>query len=184
MDSIVGTFVNGQKVVSQEIRLGDALKFGDKEFLIRPRVVKAGHDLSLPPILNQASSPLATSRTQSPPERPKKFKAPVSGTFIPRVEYPLAADPTAEFSEYIFEDVETLYPIFDYSPSSDFAVEVIILHFGRIVSIDYIPKKNGNYNLIGRKQNGQQIEFPYLRITEEIPFVEITNGEVLYSSPE
>src|SRR5690606_16670921 len=122
--------------------------------------------------------PSAPVARELPKSVPSQVKTPAEEVFVPRVEYPLAADPRAEFSEYIFEDVEILYPIFDYSPSKNPAVEIIILHKGRIFSVDYLPSKDGIYHLVGSKKSAKDIEFAYLGVKESVPFVEIKGSEI------
>lgn len=184
MDSITGSLVNGQKVIAENIDSGDSIQFGDVEFTLRPYKKAdvlppplAMLDSSLPPVAPAAPSAPA-SAPKNLPKTPAHVKTADNEAFVPRVEYPLAADPKAEFSEYIFEDVEILYPIFDYAPAKNFAVEIIILHCGRIVSVDYIPKKDGVYSLVGRQKGAREVEFAYLGVKESVPFVEVKGSDV------
>ncbi len=189
MDSPSGSQVNGQKIIAESVDFGDKLTIGEVEFTLRPFKKS---DI-LPPPLNMLGDsdvgalpvmPLQDEKDRAPKALPKaapvkvKVKATEQEVFVPRVEYPLAADPKAEFSEYIFEDVETLYPIFDYSTSKNFSVEVIILHCGRIISVDYLPQKDATYHLVGRSQALKEVEFAYLGLKEKIPFVEVKGSDV------
>ena len=183
MDSRSGVFVNGNKVISSEIKVGDFLQIGGFEFVVklfdrsdvlppplqmlegqvmenRPRVVPSGH---IPP---QASHGL--------PDRVPEL---VKEQFVPRVEYPLAKDPNAEFSEYIFEDVESLYPIFKYSPGLS-SVEVIVLFEGQIYSVDYVSADDGNYRLVGYGSKNNEIEYASLGKKEKMDFISVQGGEV------
>ena len=191
MSSGLGTFINGKECVSDILNLGDTLKIGLLEFELRKykkeEVLPPMLDMlaELPPVMNQSSdSPSLPSRPEVKKSLPVKKKLPTkvrskTGTeeFVPRVDYPLAKDPKADFSEYIFEDVETLYPIFDYSVSTT-AVEIIILHKDTIYSVDYIPTIDGMYRLAGANPGKKDIEYPYLGKDEKIPFIEIRGSEI------
>lgn len=191
MDSHTGSYVNGERIIVESVDIGSSIKIGNLEFSLRP-FKKA--DMMPPPL--EMLAPIAPSSTEAktlPPvgmEKPApqvaKTTAPPKApavaknneeAFVPRVEYPLAADPKAEFSEYIFEDVEILYPIFDYSPATKAAVEIIILFRGRILSVDYIPQRDGLYQLAGRASGQKQVEFAYLGVKESVPFVEVKGSD-------
>ncbi|PIK14606.1 AgmX/PglI C-terminal domain-containing protein [Halobacteriovorax sp. JY17] len=193
MDTHMGTYINGKKVVTESFELGDTIKFGSIEFAFK---VFSRDDLpppldmlavSLPPIVEDVET--KRSLPESPdlagkeaPKLPKKAPVAVKeGSSLPRVEYPLGADPKADFTEYIFEDVETLYPIFDYSPSKR-SVEIIILHKDRIHSVDYLPYKDGVYNFVGSNPKSRDVEYAYLGKKEKIPFVEVRGSEIFLSS--
>lgn len=100
---------------------------------------------------------------------------------VEEVAYPLAKDPKAEFSEYIFEEVDSLYPIFKYKINES-AVEVIILYKDRIYSVDYLPARNGMYKLTGKNPKNNEIEYAYLPKSEKLDFIEVQNNEVLIHS--
>ena len=136
--------------------------------------------------------PERVSRSSTPPipeARPKRPglakslfsrkmpKAPVK--IISEAVYPLAADPKAEMSEYIFEDIDTLYPIFQYQVNQD-AVEVIILFQDRIYSVDYLPREEEKtYLLVGSDpQNKDEVEYARLSKNDRIPFIDIKSNEV------
>ena len=96
---------------------------------------------------------------------------------IPYISYPLAKDPNTEFSEYIFEDAGNIYPIFKWS-IENVSAEVIILHKGRIFSVDYLPDRKEPYHIKGWDRSRENIEFPSLGKKESIPFVSVNNGVV------
>lgn len=188
MNSTNGTFINGQKVVAEGINVGDKVKFADVELLF-------GHykqeDL-LPPVLEMLPPkgmplPNESVRTPAAPPvvsipKPLPGAPQVADAVIPRIMYPLSQDPKAEFSEYIFEDVEVLYPIFNYN-TSQAAIEIIILYDGRIFSIDYLPHRKGIFFLVGVHGGESKIEYPYMGKTEKFPFVEVSGTEVYVSKP-
>lgn len=176
MNSANGTFVNGKKEIVTTFKLGDTLTFGRQEFEFRKY-----DPTELPPVLDMldpALPPKIGKPTKKVPKLPSQTPA-VEGSVeeLPRVEYPLAQDPKAEFSEYIFEDVDTLYPIFNYEVNSE-AVEVIILFQGRVYSVDYLPGKKGLYKLVGSNSSEKEIEYAYLGKDEKVDFVYIENNEV------
>lgn len=176
MDSSIGSYVNGQKVVSSEFNLNDSLKFGSIEFEFK----NFSQD-DLPPPLEMLT-PELPPKVESP-KLPKQVPASAQTGVeeFPRVEYPLGADPKADFTEYIFEDVETLYPIFDYSPSKQ-SIEVIILHKDRVYSVDYLPSKDGIFNFVGSDAGNREVEYAYLGKKEKIPFVEVKGSETYLHS--
>ncbi len=210
MNSTLGTRINGQKIVTKILNGGETISFGNIEFGIRPQdtsnplpppirapleiLERPYHPTQRPaPVLpgrpSSISSPhvsksAPTKSPSSPPIARLPSAAAQGGVSedVPVIEYPLAKDPRAEFSEYIFEDVETLYPIFNYQVGKN-AVEVIIIFKNLIQSIDYIPEKNGIYNLVSKRPSSSEIEFPYLDKSQKMPLVEIKNGDVFVHTP-
>jgi outer membrane biosynthesis protein TonB len=172
--------VNGDKVVKKEIHVGDTIRLAEVEFEFLKYVSAAS---TLPPVLDalEPASGAASVRIppQAPPAAPPESKglpqtAPQVAEMIPSVVYPLAADPKAEFSEYIFEDKSQIYPIFRYEASRQ-AVEVIILFKDQIYSVDYLPEGKNTYYISGWWTSEKEVEFPYFGKTEKIPFVDV-NG--------
>jgi pSer/pThr/pTyr-binding forkhead associated (FHA) protein/outer membrane biosynthesis protein TonB len=166
MNSTNGTYVNDDRVVVKEIHLGDTFRLADIAFefmVFNPEEV-------LPPPLEAStpsSSVIATKRLPT--------VAPVVSDSRPSIVYPLAADPKAEFSEYIFEDKDELYPIFKYETTRQ-AVEVIILFKDQVFSVDYFPEGRSTYYIAGIFAGKDQIEFPYLGKNEKLPFVDLQGG--------
>jgi hypothetical protein len=177
MNSTNGTFVNGAKQVAATFKIGDVIKLGAQEFEL-----KEYSKVDVPPVLDmldpEMPAKIQSRKYKSLPDSPVEIKSLDIDYIVPRVEYPLAKDPKAEFSEYIFEDVETLYPIFNYNVDAS-AVEVIILFKGDIYSVDYLPNKKNIYQLVGNKASGRQIEFAPLGKSDRINFVEINKQEVI-----
>lgn len=177
MNSTNGTFVNGEKIVTKELTLNDQIRFSD----VSLQFTHYQKNEELPPVLESLEPEKGIASVAAPPaapeirRQPKKLpQAPeVSKQRIPTIAYPLASDPKAESSEYIFEDAETIYPIFDYD-TSKYAVEVIILFKDQVYSVDYLPEKYGVYQLKGAlKKTLNEIEFPYLGSSETQDFIEI-----------
>lgn len=175
MNSTNGTFVNGEKVVAKEFGVNDKVQFGTSEFCLKlydsDDMVPPPLDMlepSLPPVM---MPPVLESKPELPQSSPDFVE-------VPRVAYPLAADPKAEFSEYIFEDIDTLYPIFNYQTENT-AVEIIILFKDKIYSVDYIPTVDGSYSLVGSNAGNRELEYAYLGKSEKVPFVEISNSEII-----
>ncbi len=170
MNSKNGTYLNGEKIVKSTFDIGAKLKFGNHEFSFEKYKKK-----ELPPvldILDPLVPPILNENKDAIPEKiiisnPKKNK----------IEYPLAADPNAEFSEYIFEDTDQLMPIFKYEVDKQ-AVEVVILFDGRIYSVDYLPKKNGIFYFTGQNPEENEVEFVHLGAKEKVEFLKIDRDNV------
>lgn len=193
MNSIQGTYVNGTRLVCSELSVGDKVQFGKQTFIFKD------YDKAdvLPPILDALSpetistfdtevkaakvlpeTPDFVKKTAEFKINPQNIKTEESGEGTPYVAYPLAKDPKAEFSEYIFEDADDVYPIFKWDIDHG-AVEVIIIYNDRIFSIDYIPQKDGIYKIVGSSEKESEIEYPYLMKNESIPFLEVRGGQVV-----
>jgi len=178
-----GTFVNGQKVVAGEYKEGDKIKFGSHEFIYKKFVKE-----ELPPPILQMLDPTLPEKFK-PSEivvpvvkEEKKIKAPPRPAYVPKVAYPLGADPKAATSQYIFEEGDSLIPIFDYEPNQS-SVEVITHFNDKIFSVDYLPLKNGKYPLVGRAKKDLDIELPLLGKKERMEFLNISGGSVSVSPP-
>lgn len=182
MNSKNGTFFGGSRVVVQELALGDSITFGEAEF----RLKRYEPTPDLPPVLGslepeKGKASIIKSKTEVPKvelddyiDLPKVSPV-VAEEEIPYIVYPLAADPSSDYSEYIFEDTNELYPIFKYDINKQ-SVEVMILFQDRVYSVDYLPLKNGTYKIAGLTDSDKEVEFPYLAMNEKVPFVEVQSG--------
>lgn len=177
MNSTNGTYVNNEKIVRKEIKVGEIFRLADIEFTFNRYIVSA----SLPPVLDtlEPEHGSASVKFHQVPELPSPRQLPKAAPSIsdvmPSIVYPLASDPKAEFSEYIFEDKEELYPIFKYESNKQ-AVEVIILFKDQVFSVDYLPEGKSTYFISGILSAANEVEFPYLGKTEKFPFVDIQQG--------
>lgn len=161
MNSKNGVFINGKKIIAAEIKLADKIHFSNLGFSLQEQS-KAP---ALPPILET----LDPVKGQAHTELSKN---------IDGIVFPLALDPKADTSEYIFEDANVIYPIFNYDVSKQ-AVEVTIIHDEQVFEISYIPEKDGIYRLVGWGATSKDIEFPYLGVKEKVPFIEIRKGNIV-----
>lgn len=178
MNSTNGTYVNDDKVVVKDVFPGDFVRLADVEFEFQEYSPEA----SLPPVLDALEPAHGEASVKVPPpvlpEAPPATTktlpkaAPAVSVEVPSIVYPLAADPKAEFSEYIFEDKEVLYPIFKYESTKQ-AVEVIILFKDQVFSVDYLPEGKQTYYIVGVLNKEDELEFPYLGKNERFPFVEV-----------
>ena len=209
MNSTNGTFVGGKKIVSADIKEGDTLSFAGHMYVFKrymledlppvldmlestdpsrvlPDLPGKTPSVSVPP--KTPHTPENISRPTTPPVPDQKqekegftkfFKMPKAPVkIISETVYPLAADPKAEMSEYIFEDIDTLYPIFQYQMNED-AVEVIILFQDRIYSVDYLPRKDKTYYLVGSgPQDREEVEYARLGKNDRVPFIDVKNSEI------
>ncbi len=179
-----GTFINGVKTLVGNYKEGDKIKFGGHEFEYKKFVKE-----EVPPPILQMLDPTLPEKLTPPPativtELPKleKVKVPPKPAFIPRVAYPLNEDPNAVTSPFLLEESDTLFPIFVYEPHQS-SVEVM-LHFGEtFLSLDYIPLKNGNYPIVGRAKNYNEIEVPVFGKKDKIEFLDISGGSVKVTKP-
>ncbi len=184
MHSLNGTYHNNKKIIVENFIEGDLLKFGSHSFVFR----KYAKEESLPPVLDMLGPEhireTEAKRYKHPPAIPEdvsKIKIDIKSmgitSEIPQVEYPLAKDPRADYIEYIFEETDTLYPIFKYSVDRS-AVEVIILYKNKIYSVDYLPTAKGVYNLVGSKPSKNEIEYAYLVKNEKVQFLDVVDKDV------
>ena len=181
MNSTNGTYVNDDKIIVKEIHLGDFFRLADVEFEFQHYKVGT----SLPPVLESLEPEHGLASVKVPPTLPQESSipkplpkaAPGVAAQVPSIVYPLAADPKAEFSEYIFEDRDEIFPIFKYEPSKQ-AVEVIILFNDQVFSVDYLPEGKKTYSITGLNTSPEEnLEFPYLGKTEKFPFIEVLGGQ-------
>lgn len=149
MDTPEGTYLNEKPVVAESFKKGDEIRIGDVSLIFE--------------VFNDESLPL-------------EMLAPQHSQSIRRRDaiYPLAKDPRAEFSEYIFEDVETLYPIFHYN-NSDIALEVITSFRKKIFSVHYLSRSKKIYEITGVKNKPNDVEFPYFGKDEKLPLADVTD---------
>ena len=172
MNSRNGCFVNGNKIVAQSVNVGDKIQIASIDFSLR----EYADTPELPPILESLDpvSGMAHTKNQVKAQIPEKKEVEEKKVEeeIPYIAYPLATDPNADRSEYIFEDAKEIYPIFKYDVSK-FAVEITILFKDQVFSVDYLPHEDAIYQIVGAKPKKKDIEFPSLRKEEKLPFVEI-----------
>lgn len=183
MNSTNGTFVNDDKIIVKEIHVGDFFRLADVEFEFQ---IYAAAE-ALPPVLDSLEPAHGSASVKALPAalpelpavpRALPKAAPAVSSEVPSIVYPLASDPKAEFSEYIFEDQAELYPIFKYESTKQ-AVEVIILFNDQVFSVDYLPEGKATYFISGVTTKNEELEFPYLGKTEKFPFVEVRGGSAV-----
>ena len=176
MNSKNGTFVNDSKIVANDINLGDKIRFGNIELMVEAYTEKS----ALPPVLDslepaKGSSSVINKLPKVPESVSSELVEEDAKDGVPYIVYPLSADPNSDYSEYIFEDKDELYPIFKYEHNKQ-SFEIIILFDDKVFSVDYLPEKNGVYHIAGLTKQINEIEFPYLGKNEKVPFVEINSG--------
>ena len=185
LNSKTGTYVNNVKVLIGEFKEGDKLKFGSHEFVFK----KFAKEEAPPPFLQMLDPTLPEKFKPSEVAPPipvipkiKGVKIPPKPTFMPKVAYPLNEDPKAFSSPFILEESDTLYPIFDYEPGKS-SVEVMVHYNENLISLDYIPLKNGKYPLVGKAKRMTDLELPMLGKKEKIKFLDISGGSVRVTTP-
>ena len=168
MNSKNGSLVNGEKVITSKVVEGDEITLGS----VRLKFSVYEKSTELPPILETLEASEGKSSTLLPPAAPAVTE---DVEEAPYIVYPLASDPKADYSEYIFEDVDELRPIFKYEHGKQ-AVEVIILFNDQVYSVDYLPEEDGVYSIVGSKPKNKEFEFAYLGRDEKVAFVEVKSG--------
>ncbi|WP_419172803.1 AgmX/PglI C-terminal domain-containing protein [Halobacteriovorax sp.] len=161
--------INNEEVVTCELRGGETITIGNYSFTF-------GESSELPP--QQLIHPQEVVRNL--PKQPKFNDEVIQKNQKDsdyQLNYPLSMDDNVKFSEYIFEEPDEIYPIFKYSVDKE-AAEVIILFNGKIVGLDYIPHKDGKYNLVGMNPRGNDIEFPYLGKKDKVELLDIKKNDV------
>ena len=184
MNSTNGTYINDDKIIVKELHVGDFFRLADVEF----EFLVYSAEVSPPPVLDTLEPAKGEASVKLPPTLPPEApvvspkalpkSAPTVSGEAPSIIYPLASDPKAEFSEYIFEDKDELYPIFKYESAKQ-AVEVIILFNDQVFSVDFLPEGKHTYYISGVLTKKDDLEFPYLGKTEKLPFVEVQGGTAL-----
>ena len=147
MNSKNGCAVNGKKIVAHEGNIGDSISFADTYTYVFKAMER--EDILPPPLemLNPLLPPMIEEEQPAPvlpavekvaPVPPSVKPAPVVKISKPRLpksnQHPLAKDPKADFCEYIFEDADTIYPIFTYG-IYQFAAEIIFLFKDKVFSV-------------------------------------------------
>ncbi|MBA2403275.1 MAG: FHA domain-containing protein [Bdellovibrionales bacterium] len=163
MNSTNGTYVNDEKVIRKEIPLNTAFRLANIEFKFI-KYLALDHAL---PVLDSLEPEKGSA---SPKVLPTN--APSISDKMPSIVHPLSSDPRAEFSEYIFEDRQDLFPIFKYEMSRQ-AVEVIVLFKDQVFSIDYLSEGKSTYYVSGVADAVDDLEFPFLKREEKFPFIQI-----------
>ena len=193
MKSDSGTRVNDKKILCQDIKIGDKISFGAQEFYFkeyekakdiplpigsRNQNIEKDQDISSlsPPVL-PGKMPLFPRSSSHFEIDPRQIIKDNSSSDTPYISYPLSKDPNTEFSEYIFEDARDIYPIFKWSIDK-MAAEVIIIHKDKIISVDYLSSKKESYFIKGLDRSSQDIEFPYLKKNESLPFIRVNDSGV------
>ncbi|MFG1500650.1 AgmX/PglI C-terminal domain-containing protein [Halobacteriovorax sp. XZX-3] len=166
MSSSKPVLVNGQEVVTMELKGGESITIGNYSFTF-------DSSSKLPP--QQLIHPQEVVKNL--PKQPKFNDERIRKDEEYQVNYPLSIDDNVKFSEYIFEEPDEIYPIFKYSIDKE-AAEVIILFNGKIVSLDYIPHKDGKFYLVGANARGNDIEFPYLGKKDKVELLDIRKNDV------
>lgn len=180
MNSTNGTYVNGRSVIAEELKLGDKIRFASHEFELKHF---SKSDILPPPLemLDPDNKSKVENLTRTLPQMPGGLTE--EDKALPRIVYPLAKDSKADFSEYIFEDADQLYPIFKYDFTHT-AAEIIVVHKDRIHSVDYLPDTDGVYHMVGSEARGQDIEYPYLGEKEKEPIIEVRGKDIfVYALP-
>lgn len=169
MNSKNGTYLNDSSIVASSLKVGDCLKIGLATLVFKDF---SKEDIPVPPLNILKERPVRKNNLVKTPAVVK----------TPEVVYPLSSDPNADFSEYIFEDQDEIYPIFKYEIDKQ-SVEVVLLFNDKILSVDYLPGKDGSYYLKGFTKDEKEIELPYLGVQDKVEFIKIKGDDVFIERP-
>lgn len=172
MNSTNGVFHKGSKTIHAKVKKGESFFLANVE--VKFDVVDPLLASELPPqIIDQHSLP------EMVPSLSKDHRSlSMKGEFTRPDGYPLEID--KEFSEYIFEE-EKLYPIFNYTVSTS-AIEVIITYHNKILSVDFLPLKNGDYYIKG--MSSKDIELAYMPKKSKHALISVSGHSVTYNPVE
>lgn len=154
MNSLQGTFVNGEKISVHDLKEGDIIAL-------------AGFKFQLKKTLPRSQAPTLDILA---PENEKRSS--VLSSF-----YPLSLDPKSDSHEYIFEEADKVYPVFKYQPQKE-CLEVIIFHKDHMLSVDYLPINKKTYYLRGQ-DNTDDVYLGTLKKRESLPFIKIKGDRIL-----
>lgn len=156
--------------------------------------INISQQLSQQPQQQHKSLPDAPTKFSSTATYKFKVKEVISNLLTERsdkysIAYPLTKDPKAIYSEYIFEDSDTIYPIFKYTENIR-AVEVIMLFKERIILVEYFlladnnktiylqgMLKNKDVHGLYEQRNDLGVEYVHLGKNEKLEFIEINSNE-------
>ena len=93
----------------------------------------------------------------------------INTTNLPSFE----VDESFNMSEYIFEDLETVYPIFNYDLQEN-TIEIMVLADDLILSVDYFPATGQTYFVTGGLPNESQVGLPTLKKRKSVVFSKTT----------
>ncbi|MDB9786618.1 FHA domain-containing protein [Bacteriovoracaceae bacterium] len=165
MNSVEGTFINDKKIIVGEIKAGDIVGLGSTRFTFRAVD-------EVPPALEKVL-----------PEIPGSIEVSKEATEY-EDPFPMSHVDNAEGCEYIFEDENNIYPIFDYRGESR-SVEIIISSKGRILSIHHLEiVDKRRYYLTGNGSTENGIYYWPFSKKESTKFIEIRNGDIYVIRPE
>jgi len=160
MNSLNGTFVNGEKVVYATLREGDIIKLSDVEIKVsksNPKQIVSSSEINIDEI------PLL-------PTSNKKAE----GHEIYESSHPLRKLKQADFSKYIFEDGQ-IRPIFSWKKDKE-SVEVLTLLKNVVLEVHYRDLDGKDIYLAGNGNGYYQMEYPYLGKKEKHCLVSFENG--------
>jgi hypothetical protein len=172
MNSEYGITHQGQKTVVAQLKVNDTFKVGGVELTFK----NFSLDRSIPTIPTNEIPKVIPATPDAAPTKTRNSSVDVEEKSVPYLIYPYNIEYNFDTSEYIFEDAEALYPIFKYEVDK-FSVETIVLYKNKILSVDYIPQRDGVYRMAGFAQKDNDIELPYLPKTSAVELLECKGGE-------
>lgn len=181
-----GMLVNGVKTIVSEVKLKDKILIGSVELTFDNFYTPPDSPINI----NSSSKPIPASNRIADKSNdeviPPNFPGPketlstvknVEHVKVPYLIYPFDQNYNFDTSEYIFEDNDTVYPIFHYTPNK-FSLEVMVFFRKKVMSVDFVPPVKGQFYLTGVVHSEPHvIEFPVLAPDEKVDFLECRDGE-------
>lgn len=181
LDTINGTFINGDKKEEIFFSLGDVIRFGSVDFYIEETHIE--DDIE---DVNQETSiiDVTTFREHFVEKRPVEGLSIIDGEYcdikfdepeLERLDIPVY-EYKYDYSDFIDTEVAPENDLGIQKDSSGDSIEVTTLSNGNIISTRYLPLKNRTYTLgDSKKRNNIRLE-----IFEDtlFPFIAIKNGNI------
>lgn len=195
LDSDNGIFLNGQRTDKTFFADGDVLRLGPIELHVEERLIETAGEPAFEDQDEGVVEKLEESKiSELPPELP-----PMPGLVVIDGEYcdivfdeenfrPTDHIPAVEgeisFKDFVdYEEEKEVAPI--ARAKDELAIEVTVLVNGNVLSLDYIPLKNGTtfVSNLGRHKN--TLSLPCLEEEDRLPFIEVDGTNIsLHKLPQ
>jgi hypothetical protein len=172
MNTVEGTFVNGQTAIVKDAVVGDQVCFGSNCYTIDSFDAGVTLDkVDVPAILLDQNKQDIPPLVPLNPKRVNKTNKPLGkkGSFD-KVEYPLANYPNADRLDYIFEQPDNIKNVLHYDLFEK-SIEVTVSIGSQVFSIDYLNASNSSFYLCGDNKP-DSVTLPYLGKNEQVVFLD------------
>ncbi len=179
MNTVEGTYVNGQSAIVKDAKVGDKIFFGSVCYRLDSfDSTLLDNKKEIPPLLNLEEEKAPSFPGGLTAKRVNKVNQPQGkkGSFD-KVEYPLENHKNSDQMEYIFELPENIKNVLHYDLYQK-SIEVTVTVGHHILSIDYLPAGDDVFNLHGG-ENKNGVILPYLGKSENIIFLMKKQGKFI-----